>query len=248
LPILAGSGALVLQSALIVGLLLHRARRRDAEREVRALHGRLLTTFELERRRLARELHDDLSQRLARLAIDAAQVELQRSTTAGNETLRNLRDELVRLSDDVHTLSRQLHPSILDDLGLADALRSEAERFSRDERVDIDLRLVEPPPGLAAETALCLFRVAQEALRNVARHARASHVEIVLREADGGLELGLQDDGVGFDAGARRQRTGIGHVSLRERLHLVGGRLEITSVPGKGTIVLARVPLAGALT
>lgn len=242
-PILAGATALVLQTMLIAGLLLHRARRRAAELEVRELHGHLLTTFEQERRRLARELHDDFTQRLARLAIDAAQVERLGVAAGGGSTLPRLREELVRLSEDVHTLSRQLHPSILDDLGLAEALRSEVERFARSAGFAVDLRLAETPLELPAETALCLYRVAQEALRNIAHHARASRVEVVLHEKEGGLELGLRDDGVGFAATAGRRKPGLGHVSLRERLHLVGGQLEITSVPGEGTIVLARVPL-----
>jgi len=245
-PLLGGVGILGLQSALIVGLLVQRRDRRSAEHEVRNLHGRLLTTYEQERRRLARELHDDLTQRLARLAIDAAQVERQHPMLEGDSTLRLMREELVRLSGDVHTISRQLHPSILDDLGLAEALRSEVERFGRAERIEVDLRLAETPAELPPETALCLYRVAQEALRNVAHHAHARRVEVVLRSEDGALELGVGDDGVGFDPLARGRGPGLGHVSLRERLHLVGGRLEITSAPGKGTIVLARVPVAGA--
>ena len=124
-------------------------------------------------------------------------------------------------------------------------MRSEAERFARTERVEIDLQLEETPSELASDKALCLFRVAQEALRNVAHHAHARRVAVVLRSADGALELGVSDDGVGFEPGAGRRGSGLGHVSLRERLHLVGGQLEISSVPGGGTIVLARVPLAG---
>jgi signal transduction histidine kinase len=247
-PLLGGLGLFALQSGLIVGLLLQRRHRRLAEGEVRSLHGRLLTTYEQERRRLARELHDDLTQRLARLAIDAAQVERQNPALDGNPTLGRMREELVRLSDDVHTLSRRLHPSILDDLGLTDALRSEAERFARAEQIEVDLRLAETPPELSPDRALCLFRVAQEALRNTAHHAHASRVEVILHETGGGLELGVRDNGVGFDATASRGRPGLGLVSLRERLQLVSGRLEITSVPGQGTIVLARVPLAGAVS
>lgn len=243
--LLGGLGIFAVQSALILGLLLQRRERRSAEHEVRTLHGRLLTTYEQERRRLARELHDDLTQRLARLAIDAAQVERQNPGLQGSSTLRLMREDLVRLSDDVHTLSRQLHPSILDDLGLADALRSEIERFARNESIEIDLRLAETPAELDSDRALCLYRVAQEALRNIAHHAHASRLEVVLRSAKGALELSVRDDGVGFDPANGRRGAGIGHVSLRERLHLVGGQLEITSAPGLGTIVLARVPLPG---
>ena len=146
---IVGAGALLaLQSALIVGLLLQRRYRRSAEGEVRALHGHLLTTFEQERRRLARELHDDLTQRIARLAIDAAQVERHGTAAGGGSTLPRIREELVRLSDDVHTLSRRLHPSILDDLGLAEALRSEVESLAQVAGVEVDLRLAETPAQL----------------------------------------------------------------------------------------------------
>ena len=96
--------------------------------------------------------------------------------------------------------------------------------------------------------ALCLYRVAQEALRNIAHHAKASRAEVSLQEKHGGLELGVRDNGVGFDATSGRKRPGLGHVSLRERLHLVGGQLTITSVPGKGTVLVARVPLTGGLS
>lgn len=246
MPILAGSAALMLQGMLIVGLLVQRARRREAEHEVSLLHGRLLTAYEQERRRLARELHDDVTQRLARLAIDAAQLERQRPGSGGNTSLRQMREELVRLSDDVHTLSRQLHPSILDDLGLTDALRSEGERFARGERIAVDLQLGATPPGLSADKALSLFRVAQEALRNIARHARARRVELALRHVGAGVELAVSDDGVGFDVQRWQQGPGLGHISMRERLNLVGGRLEIASAPGRGTRLLARVPLDGA--
>ena len=152
------------------------------------------------------------------------------------------------MSDDVHTLSRRLHPSILDDLGLADALRSEVERFAQ-----LDARRSRPAPRrdaceLPPETALCLYRVAQEALRNIAHHAQASRVDVALQEKDGGLELGVRDNGRRLRRDSARKRPGLGHVSLRERLHLVGGQLAITSVPGRGTIVIARVPLSGGLS
>lgn len=244
-PLLGALGIVAAQSALIVALLAHRNRRRQAEGEIRTLHGRLLTTFEQERRRLARELHDDLTQRLARLAIDASQIERQGLAQGGGESLRRMRQELVKLSEDVHTLSRQLHPSILDELGLVDALRSEGERFCRDEQTEVALQLAEDIPDPAPDVALCLFRFAQEALRNVAHHARASRVAISLRQAGGDLELEVSDNGVGFEPDAQPRSPGLGHISLRERLHLVGGRLEIASARGRGTTVLARVPCAG---
>jgi len=242
-PILGGIVLIGLQAALIAGLVVHRARRHVAEQEVRALHGRLLTTYEQERRRLARELHDDVTQRLARLAIDGAQVARLGATPAGAETLAHMRGELARLGHDVHELSRRLHPSILDDLGLAEAVRSEAERLARKGAVAVDLRLDGAPEKVSGEIGLCLFRVAQEALHNVEQHAQATRVEVALGSIDGGVELSVRDDGTGFDPETRRARRGLGQISMRERLHLVGGRLSIESAVGKGTTVRAWAPL-----
>ena len=245
-PILGGLLLIGLQSALIAGLVLNRARRRVAEREVRALHARLLTSYEQERGRLARELHDDVTQRLARLALDAAQIERRGPGGDAANLSRRMREELAHLTDDVQNLSRRLHPSVLFDLGLAEALRSEAERFAAAASMVVDTRLDGDPAALSPDVALCLYRVAQESLRNVARHARASHVEISLALREAGVELLVRDDGRGFDFEAARARGGLGLVSLRERLHLVGGRLTVTSAPWRGTTVVAWVPVPEA--
>jgi len=240
--ILGGVALLGLQSGLIAVLVAQRRRRRAAESEVRSLHGRLLSASEQERRRLARELHDDVTQRIARLAIDSAQVERLGPSAEGAATLHAMRDELVRLGLDVHALSRRLHPSILDDLGLVEALRAEAERVAQAAGLELELRLEEDLAVPAADSRLCLFRVAQEALRNVVQHARARRVEVALAADAGGVELLVRDDGVGFDSAARRERPGLGQVSMRERLSLVGGRLSVESSPARGTAVRAWAP------
>jgi signal transduction histidine kinase len=131
---------------------------------------------------------------------------------------------------------------LLEDLGLAEALRAECERFSRRESVAIDLNLPELPASIPPDTALCLFRVAQEALRNVARHAKARGVEVSIRPVDGGLQLAVVDDGIGFEPAAPRDRHSLGLASMRERLLLLGGEFEIESTPGEGTTVLAWAP------
>jgi signal transduction histidine kinase len=139
--------------------------------EIQQLAGRLITAHEDERGRLARELHDDLTQRLARLAIDAGRME---GAANAPEGMRALREDLVRLSEDVHALSYRLHPSVLDDLGLVEALRAECDRVARHGELRVDVEASGVPQALPAETSLCLFRVAQEALSNAARHAYAS--------------------------------------------------------------------------
>ncbi len=142
-PVLGGLSIIVILAGLVIGLLVHRARRRVAELEVRALSQRLLTASEDERRWLARELHDDLAQRLARLAIDAARLERADSMAASGIDLGAMRGEIASMSHDVHALSHRLHPSLLDHLGLEEALRAEAERFSGAESIAVELRLEE---------------------------------------------------------------------------------------------------------
>jgi signal transduction histidine kinase len=235
-PILAVLIIILIQAGLVVGLLAKSSRLRTAEAEVRALSRRLLSAFEDERRRLARELHDDVAQRLARLAIDAARLE-----GAGGPS--PLREEIGHLSVDVHSLSRRLHPSLLDNLGLEEALRAEAEQFVEATGIDVEAKLEEILTKPAADASLCLFRIAQESLRNVERHARAGRVELALRSARGGCELEVRDDGAGFDPEQAREQ-GIGLASMRERAHLAGGHLEISSAPGRGTTVKAWVPAA----
>ena len=233
----------VLQTSLIVALLINRAKRRVAETAARGFHRRLIRAHEEERARLARELHDDVTQRLARLAIDAAQVERLPSAPAVSETMGGLREGLVRLSEDIHALSYQLHPSTLEDLGLVAALKAECERFARQESIPVDVKPCEIPELVPPETALCLFRVAQEALRNVGRHAKARTVEVSLRSLDGGLQLALCDDGVGFDPALERAGPHLGLASMYERVQLLGGELDLESAPGHGTTILAWVPL-----
>jgi signal transduction histidine kinase len=239
--VMASVGLFVVQTGLIVALVVQRARRRRAEGESSALSGRLLTVHEDERRRLARELHDDVTQRLARLAIDAARLESGQTPSSQQPTVHT---DLVRLSDDVHALSYRLHPSILDDLGLEEALKAECEQVARqgDVRVDVDVHTL--PDKLTQDVALCIFRVTQEALRNVVRHAKASVATVTLMMKNGGLILEVGDNGRGFDVGELTDHPSLGHASMEERIRLVRGRLQIKSTPGQGTTVSAWIPLA----
>jgi signal transduction histidine kinase len=240
--VMAGTAVLLFQAALITALIIQRTRRRGAERESFALSWRLLTAHEDERRRLARELHDDVTQRLARLAIDAARFESNEPHAHGDAP-RSVHSELVRLSEDVHALSYRLHPSILDDLGLAEALKAECEHVSRREPVQVRVEVQQVPDGLPHDIALCIFRVAQEALRNVARHAKASVATVSLALKEGGLSLAVRDNGIGFDIDAAQSRPSLGRASMGERVRLLGGTFHIKSTSGQGTTVSAWVPL-----
>jgi len=243
--IMAVAALCLAQSVLISRLLIQGRRRRLAEGEAKNLAGRLITAHEDERRRLARDLHDDLTQRLARLAIDAGKIERSSPVANHDETGRSMREELVRLSEDVHALSYRLHPSLLDDLGLVEALNAECDGFSRRESIPVEFKPRDVPQDVRPETALCLFRVAQESLRNVARHAGARAVEVSLRKVDEGLEIAVRDNGTGFDSAQDRARPSLGLASMKERVHLLGGELDIDSEPGHGTTVIAWVRLNG---
>ena len=211
------------------------------------LSQRLIGAHEDERALLARELHDDVSQRLAVLAIDVGRAELSASDEAQAEAMQEVRAGLVRLSEDIHSLAYQLHPSILEELGLAEALRAECERRERQGLLDLAVDIGPLTAVMTKDAALCLFRVAQEALNNVARHAGVRDATVTLRRMDDGLLLAVSDSGVGFDADHPGAGMHLGLASMRERVRLVRGTLEVESSPGHGTTILAWVPAEAAL-
>ena len=217
--------------------------RRRGEDEARDLNGRLITAHEDERARLAHALHDDVTQRLALLAIDAGQKEKGLGDTIAGQAMRSIRHDLVQLSEDVHALSYALHPAILEDLGLVEGLKAECARFGAIEGIPTRFRSTDDVDQPTGALSLCLYRVAQEALRNVARHSSASSVEVELRAAGGGLELAVHDNGVGFDPTRKQGRPSLGLAGMRQRLSLVDGELLIDSAPGGGTSIVARAPL-----
>ena len=218
---------------------------RRAEDELHDLSRRLIGAHEDERALLARELHDDVSQRLAVLAIDVGRVELASPDEAQAAAMQEVRAGLVRLSEDIHSLAYQLHPSILEELGLAEALRAECERRERQGRLDLSADIDPLPAVIGKDAALCVFRVAQEALNNVARHAGVRAARVTLRQMDGGLLLAVSDGGVGFDQGNPMKRMHLGLASMGERVRLVNGTLDIETAPGRGTTILAWVPAEG---
>jgi signal transduction histidine kinase len=219
---------------------------RLAQDELRLLAGRLIQAQEQERRRIAREMHDDWTQRLAVLAIEAAKLEQQLGRPEEAVLLvQAMRESLVSLSEDVHSLSRQLHPAILDDLGLADALRSECAGTAEREGLVVSYRPVDVPATLPKDASLCLYRVAQEALRNVVKHAQTGEAWVTLGATGWEMVLCVEDRGAGFDVAATRSRAALGLSSMLERVRLVGGELEVESKPDRGTRVTVRVPLGG---
>jgi PAS domain S-box-containing protein len=220
---------------------------RTAHEWQRDLTSRLFHAQEEERRRVAREMHDDWTQRLTLLGIDIANLEKQLGAPErALPLLRTMQEQLVSLSEDMHDLSRQLHPAVLDDLGLVEALRSECAGFARREGIAVDYRPEDVPGSLPKDIALCIYRVAQEALRNIAKHAAVKDAWVGLAAAGPELVLCVQDKGVGFDPATVLTQPGIGLSSMAERIRLVQGEFSVTSNPGNGTTVAVRIPLDGS--
>ena len=247
--IIAAAVLCAFQAIFIAVLLLNRRRlererveRQRAEDTAYEFSRRLISAQEDERSRLARELHDDVTQRLALLAINAGRAAHKAGNGKSDDAMSAMRQGLTKLSEDVHALSYRLHPSILDDLGLIEALKNEAERFSQSESVPVDLKVEEDLVAPTGPIALGLFRIAQEALQNVGRHAKAGQVMMSLRQFDNGFEFCVRDDGVGFEPKVHRMRPSLGLASMQQRIYLLGGELNVESSPGHGTMVLAWVP------
>ncbi|XZE45191.1 ATP-binding protein [Pirellulaceae bacterium SH467] len=218
--------------------------RKQADESLRRLATKLIEAQEDERRLIAREMHDDWTQRLAVLGLDLAMLEKSiDDPSVAVPMMRTIQERLASLSGDVHDLSRQLHPAILEDLGLVEALRCECNAFSRREGIVVDFQTDAASPDMPHEVELCIYRVAQEALRNLAKHAAVSKCWVRLFEEKGDLVITIRDEGVGFDPLQAHHRAGIGLASMLERVSLVRAKLSVTSSPGKGTMIAVRAPL-----
>ena len=218
---------------------------RRHEQELSKLTGRIIYAQEEELRRLSRELHDDLTQRLAALSLDAALIEKQLNPVDPQavQDLRALRANLIEVADEVHDLSRRLHPSILDDLGLVQAVQAECATFVKKTGIDLSFMPHDFPDSVPQQLALCLYRIIQEGLQNIAKHSRAAAASITLQGISDGIRLLIKDKGIGFDSKVAKHKAGIGLSSTRERVRLVNGTIAIESKPGKGTEIQIFIPL-----
>ena len=240
--------ALLISQALLIGALMFQRRtRRRAELALHHLSGRLLSAQEEERRRIGRELHDDLSQQVALLAIEIEQVAMKSGEppAALARSMRRLGERTAEISIEIHNLSHRLHSSKLEALGLVSALRGHCQELLaqglRAHFVDANV-----PRALPDEVELCLFRIVQEALTNVVKHSGAREAHVTLNGTNDALLLRIVDFGRGFDEVVAAGQDGLGLVSMRERLRLIGGELTIRSRPSRGTTIDARVPLPRA--
>lgn len=222
---------------------------RWSREELRALAGQLLTAQEEDRRRIARDLHDDVNQRLAMLAMDLRRIE--KDEMRDLETIwgmtRSITGRLSTVSDDVRQLAYRFHPSILDDLGLIKAVRRLVDDFSASTGLEALYVHRDPVGSVPPDLATCIYRIAQESLNNVARHAQATEVEVELICEEGLISLSIRDNGGGFDLGHLAQaRARLGLLSMRERVRLVHGALEVVTAPGQGTHIQVQIPWQGA--
>lgn len=219
-----------------------------ARQQLRDLSAKLIQAQEDERSRVARELHDGLSQKMALLSIELEYI--SRHADMGETKLRasmeSMRSDAEEISDDIHRISHQLHPSKLDHLGLVKATKSFIQEFSEYYRLEIDFRDIPLLTRLPKDLELCAFRIIQESLRNVVKHSRANRAAVNLGQSDQMLSIVVTDSGCGFDSLSDKTSSGLGFIGMRERLKAVGGKLSIFSEPNHGTRVEALIPIAKA--
>jgi signal transduction histidine kinase len=236
---------LIILGLSLLAIYLHRSRAelkkaRDAQVQLSA---HLVKAQEKERSRVASELHDDFSQRLALLAFGLQNTaETFPDSDALKQTLDEFRQSVCELGDDLHNLSHQLHSSTLDTLGLVTGLRALSREFGAKQGIEIDFTSDDIPRTVRPEVSLCLFRITQEGLQNLKKHSGTKKAQLSLRHMGDRLFLSLCDEGMGFDA-YRMEKPGLGILSMQGRARLLGGDFEIHSTPGKGTRIGAWVPL-----
>ena len=209
------------------------------------LSGLLINAEEKERSRVASELHDDFSQRLAILALGLENVD--EATPASlhhvHKQLRDLARSTSELGSDLHTLSHRLHSSTLESLGLVPAVGALCKEFTAKQGIRVDFKANEIPRSVHPDVALCIFRIVQEGLRNTKKYSGAEEAEVDLRMTGDRLEISVRDEGLGFSLSELGQNGGLGIRSMEERARLLDGKFEIHSEPGKGTTLEAWVPL-----
>jgi signal transduction histidine kinase len=217
--------------------------RRRTQTKLRELSGKTITSLEDERRRIARELHDEVSQRLALMGIEIEQIMQALPENDVRRRLKDLWGHNQETSLEVRRLSHNLHSSKLEYLGLVAAVKSLCNDLSNHHGLRIRFKHVDVPPSIPKDVALCIYRVVQESLRNVIKHSGASEAQVALSGGQREINLCISDEGSGFDIDDIKAKAGIGLIGIRERLQLVGGEVSIESQPSRGTRIAARVSL-----
>ena len=216
--------------------------RKLAEAALANVSRRLIEAQEQERTRIDRELHDDIGQRLALLAVEVQHLQEDPPNLSEiRSRIGELQKQTTEIAADIQSLSHELHSSRLQYLGIAAAMRGFCQEFGKQQKVEIDLRTDDLPSPLQPDISLCFFRVLQEALHNSAKHSRVRHFEVRLSDE---IHLTVSDSGEGFDREAAKQRRELGLISTEERLKLLKGTFSIESQPQRDTTIHARVPFS----
>lgn len=219
--------------------------RKRMEEALRDLSGRLISVQEAERRRIARELHDDLNQRMAILSIGLQQLDqaIPKRQRALRDRIQGLWASAQETSAEIHRLSYQLHPSKLEHLGLMAAVKDFCDEVSERQSPRIEFLHRGFPAAVPKDIALCVFRIAQESLHNVVKHSGADECQVMLERTDQAIHLSVTDNGRGFNVGSAGAAMGLGLISMRERLRLVGGEIFIDSQSSRGTHIAVSIPI-----
>src|SRR5215467_2543446 len=236
-----------LTTSLVISRLVSKVRRRSEE-ALSSVNRKLVDAEERERNRIARELHDDIVQRLALLSSDLDEVQQELPDSELRYRIGALHEEMAKISTDVQEISHELHSSKLEFLGLTEAIRGFCRKVSQQQEVEIKFTGKDLTTALSPEISLCLYRVLQEALHNAMKHSGARQFDIDLFEAPDSIHLTVHDAGVGFDPKAAMQGRGLGLTSMQERMKLVNGKLSVTSKLGTGTTIDAWVAISHPLT
>ncbi len=215
--------------------------------EISALNEQLMKAQEEERIRIAGELHDGVLQRITSLSLRLGTATLGLPADSESKAdVRGVEKDLIEVGAEIRQLSHELHPAVLHEKGLPDALSSYCEEFSATRGIPISYHADESVDELSPGAALCIYRIAQEALGNVAKHAKAKQAQVRLTRSDGRVCLSVSDDGVGFNPDASGKTGGLGLINMRERVRQLNGTFTFESEPGQGTTVKAEVPFRPA--
>jgi PAS domain S-box-containing protein len=232
------------QTGIVGGILIFAediTHRKQMEEALSVMSRKLIAAQEQERARIGRELHDDINQRLAMLAVELEQ--LQQNPSEVHTRLQEVRQQATELSNDVQALSHELHSSKLEYLGVVAGIKSWCNEFTERQKIEIEFTS-DVSSTLPSDIGLCLFRVLQEATHNAVKYSGVKRVQVQLLEDSGEIHLMIVDSGKGFDVEAASRGKGLGLTSMRERVRLVNGTITIESMPMGGTTIHVRVPLA----
>ncbi|HSE18153.1 MAG TPA: histidine kinase [Pyrinomonadaceae bacterium] len=226
------------------GFMIDVSERKRSEEALKDLGGRLIAAQEEERRRVARELHDDFNQRLAVLSLELEQLGQRVPNRPGlRSSVKRLQAQAQEIAAEIHRLSYKLHPSKLDHVGLAAAVRSLCVELTKSGKLKVDFNQTGFPAALDRDVTLCIYRIAQEGLRNCVKHSGAESARVVLTKTRNAVRLVVADNGCGFNTKTALLEKGLGFISMKERLHILGGQMNVYSKPLRGTRIEVSVPL-----